>query len=138
MDPEDPDSDPDHSQNWIISSFYLFRHILKISSKSVQKFLSYLVHKPTNKPRYKHNLLGGLFNYHCKSKVLLTVLQDSLNILFVLFMVNGFVIHNCSICVCSVAFNHSAISYSMWCLNMYCIYNPMQTKNSNLSSVFRI
>ena len=61
MDPEDPDSDQDHSQNWIISSFYLFRHILKIWSKSVHKLLSYLVHKqthkPTNKPRRKHNLL---------------------------------------------------------------------------------
>ena len=44
----DPDSDLDHSQNLIISSFYLFRHILKISSKSVHKFLSYLVHKRTN------------------------------------------------------------------------------------------
>ena len=49
MDPEDPYSDPDHSKNLIISSFYLFRHILKISSKSVPKFLSYLVHKRTNK-----------------------------------------------------------------------------------------
>ena len=28
MDPEDPYSDPDHFQNAIISSFYLFRHIL--------------------------------------------------------------------------------------------------------------
>ena len=45
MDPEDPYSDPDHFQNSIISSFYLFRHILKISSKSVHKFFSYLVHK---------------------------------------------------------------------------------------------
>ena len=54
----DPDSDPDHSQNLIISSFYPFRQILKISSKSVHKFLSYLVHKCTNKPRQKHNLLG--------------------------------------------------------------------------------
>ena len=35
---EDPDSDPDHSQNLIISSFYLFRHFLKIPSKSVNKF----------------------------------------------------------------------------------------------------
>ena len=59
MDPEDPDSDLDLSQNLIISSFYLFRHILKISSKSVHKFLGYLVHKRTNKPRQKHNLLGG-------------------------------------------------------------------------------
>ena len=49
MDPEDPDSDPDHFQNVIISSFYLFRDILKISSKSIYKFLSYLVHKQTNK-----------------------------------------------------------------------------------------
>ena len=48
MDSEDPDSDLDYSQNWIISSFYLFRHILKTSSKSVHKFLSYLVHKRTN------------------------------------------------------------------------------------------
>ena len=51
MDPEDPDSDPDHSQNLIISSFYLFRHILKITSKSVHKLLSYLVHKQTNKQK---------------------------------------------------------------------------------------
>ena len=28
-DPEDPYSDPDHFQNSVISSFYLFRHILK-------------------------------------------------------------------------------------------------------------
>ena len=47
MDALDPASDPDHSQNLIISSFYLFRHILKISSKSVNNFLSYLVHKQT-------------------------------------------------------------------------------------------
>ena len=47
MDP-DPDSDPDHSQNLIISSLYLFRHILKISSISIHKFLSYLVHKQRN------------------------------------------------------------------------------------------
>ena len=66
MDPEDPDSDPDHYPNLIISFFYLFRHIRKISSKSVYKFLSYLVHKIhkltnklTNKPRRKHNLFGG-------------------------------------------------------------------------------
>ena len=63
MDPEDPDSDLDHFQNLIISSFYLFRHILKISSKSVNRFLSYLVHKQMDrqmdKPRQKHNLLGG-------------------------------------------------------------------------------
>ena len=48
MDPEDPDSDPNHSQNLITSSFYHFGHILKILSKSVHKFLSYLVHKQTD------------------------------------------------------------------------------------------
>ena len=44
----DPYRDPDHSQNLIISSCYLLRHILKISSKSVHNFLSYLVHKQTD------------------------------------------------------------------------------------------
>ena len=48
MDPEDPDSDPNHSQNLITSSFYHFGHILKIVSKSIHKFLSYLVHKQTD------------------------------------------------------------------------------------------
>ena len=47
MDPEDPDSDQNHPQNLITSSFYHFGHILKILSKSVHKFLSYLVHKQT-------------------------------------------------------------------------------------------
>ena len=49
MDPEDPDSDPNHSQNVITSCFYHFGHILKILSKSIYKFLSYLVHKQANK-----------------------------------------------------------------------------------------
>ena len=40
MDPEDPDSDPDHSQNLITSSFYQFGHILKILSKSNHLFLA--------------------------------------------------------------------------------------------------
>ena len=53
MYPEDPDSDPDHSQNLIISSLYLFRHILKISSKFVHKFLSSLGHKRTNVQTHK-------------------------------------------------------------------------------------
>ena len=48
MDPEDPDSDLNHSQNVISSSFYHCGHILKILSKSVHKFLSYLVHKQTD------------------------------------------------------------------------------------------
>ena len=58
----DPD-DPDHSQNLITSSFYHFGHILKILSKSVDTCMSCLVHKQTkkqtDKPRQKHNLLGG-------------------------------------------------------------------------------
>ena len=70
MDPEDPDSDPNHSQNLITSSF--LPDILKILSKSVYKFVSYLVHKQTNrwtdKPRRKHNLLGGgNYLYHSHS-----------------------------------------------------------------------
>ena len=63
MDPEDSDSDPNRSLNLITSSFYHFGHILKILSKLGHKFLSYVVHKQTNrrtnKNRRKHNLLGG-------------------------------------------------------------------------------
>ena len=62
MDPEDPYSDPDHFQNSIISSFDFFRHILKISSKSVHKFLIYLVHKHiwqpgSDDPDHSQNLI---------------------------------------------------------------------------------
>ena len=65
MDPEDPDN-PDHSQNLIASSFYHFGHILKILSKSVHKFLSYLVHKQTDGQTQEktYNLLGGDKNMH--------------------------------------------------------------------------
>ena len=63
MDPEDPDSDLNHSQTLITSSFYHFGHIVIILSKSAHKFLSYFVHKQTDgqtdKPRQKHNHLGG-------------------------------------------------------------------------------
>ena len=38
----DPDSDPDHSPNLITCSLSNVGHILKIASKSVLKFLSYL------------------------------------------------------------------------------------------------
>ena len=48
MDPEDPDNGPNHSQNLITSSFYHFGHILKILSKSIHKFLRYIVHKQTD------------------------------------------------------------------------------------------
>ena len=62
MDPEDPYSDPDHFQNSIISSFYLFRHILEISSKSIHKFLIYLVHNTSGSldpddPDHSQNLI---------------------------------------------------------------------------------
>ena len=44
-----------------IESFFLlpFQTYPEISSKSVHKFLSYLVHKRTNKPMRKRNLLHG-------------------------------------------------------------------------------
>ena len=42
-----PDSDPDHSQNLITYSLSHLGHILKISSKSVHNFLSYLSLKIT-------------------------------------------------------------------------------------------
>uniref|UniRef100_A0A673AD39 Glutamate-rich 3 n=1 Tax=Sphaeramia orbicularis TaxID=375764 RepID=A0A673AD39_9TELE len=45
---------PDHHQNLIISSLSHFQQTLKISSKSVHNFLSYV----TDKPWQKHNLLG--------------------------------------------------------------------------------
>ena len=50
MNPEDPDSDPNHSQNVITLFYHDFGHILKILLKSVHKVLSYLVHKQTDKP----------------------------------------------------------------------------------------
>ena len=64
MDSEDPDNDPNSSENVITSSFYQFEDILKILSKSVHKFFSYPVHNKqtdgqTDKLRRKHNLLGG-------------------------------------------------------------------------------
>ena len=63
MDPEDLDY-PDHSKynHFILLPFQTYPEIL---SKSVHKFLSYLVHKQTegqtDKARQKHNgnLLGG-------------------------------------------------------------------------------
>ena len=48
MDPEYPYSDPDHFQNSISSSFYLFRHILKISSKSVHKLFIFIFYTNTS------------------------------------------------------------------------------------------
>ena len=42
LDPDDPDSDPDHSQNLITCSSSQYGHFLKISSKCTHKFLSYL------------------------------------------------------------------------------------------------
>ena len=54
---------PDHHQNLISSSLYYPGPLRKISSKSVHNFLSYVVHRQTNKQtnqRYqKHNCQGG-------------------------------------------------------------------------------
>ena len=66
MDPEDQ-HDLDHSQNLITSSFYHFGHILKILSKSIHRQVFELscsqtieqTDGRTDKPRRKHNLLGG-------------------------------------------------------------------------------
>ena len=45
----DPDTDPDQHQNWITSSFSHAEHFLKISSKSIHYFLSYFVHRQTDR-----------------------------------------------------------------------------------------
>ena len=63
----DPDSDPDHSQNLITWSLSHLGHILKISSKSLYKFLSYLSLKitedPDSDPNHSQNLITSSF-YH--------------------------------------------------------------------------
>ena len=48
LDPDDPYSDPDHSQNLITCSLHHLGHFLKISSKCTHKFLSYLSLKKLN------------------------------------------------------------------------------------------
>ena len=65
MDPEDPDSGPDHSQNRIISSFYHFfvlpfltinNPILKISSKFILKLCGSLdPEDPDSDPDHSKN-----------------------------------------------------------------------------------
>ena len=53
----DPDSDPDHSQNLITRSLSHLGHILKISSKSIRNFFSYLSLKITfHGPRWSGSL----------------------------------------------------------------------------------
>ena len=47
LDPDDPDSDPNHSQNLSTCSMSNLGHFLKISSKSNHNFLSYLSLKLT-------------------------------------------------------------------------------------------
>ena len=58
MDPEDPDSDPDHSQNLIISSFYHFwtypENFIKIHLSVFELFCS-----QTNKQRAKNDPRSG-------------------------------------------------------------------------------
>ena len=42
LDPDDPDSDPDHSPNLITCSSHHSGHLLKMSSQSIHNFLRYL------------------------------------------------------------------------------------------------
>jgi len=51
--------DPRHHQNLIICSMAHCQHSLKISCKSVQKFLSKVGNRQTKKQRRLDNLLGG-------------------------------------------------------------------------------
>ena len=41
LDPDDPDSDPDHSKNIITCSLYHLGHLLKMSSQSIHNFFRY-------------------------------------------------------------------------------------------------
>ena len=56
----DPDSDPDYSLNLIICSLSHLGHILKISSKSVHNFLSYLFLKITFHGSKRYRWSGSL------------------------------------------------------------------------------
>ena len=42
LDPDDPGSDPDHSQNLITCSSHHLSHLLKMSSQSIHNFLRYV------------------------------------------------------------------------------------------------
>ena len=54
-----PDGDPDRHQNLIVCSVAHCQPSLKISCKSVWKFLRKAANRQTDKQRRKHNLLGG-------------------------------------------------------------------------------
>ena len=43
LDPDDPDSDPDHSPNLITCSSHHLGHLLKMSSQSIHNFLRYVL-----------------------------------------------------------------------------------------------
>ena len=58
MDPEDPDSDPDHSQNLIISSFYHFGQYPENLSK-IHLSVFELSCSQTNKQRAKNDPRPG-------------------------------------------------------------------------------
>ena len=66
----DPDCYLDHPQNLISSSLYHFRHFLKISSKSVHKFLSYVSNQQTN-PAKNIISLAIYGNYKLKLPVII-------------------------------------------------------------------
>ena len=62
MDPEDPDSGPDHSQiesfiPFTISSFYHFQHILKISKSMLKLCGSLDPGDPDSDPDQSKNLI---------------------------------------------------------------------------------
>jgi len=51
--------DPDRHQNLIICLLAYYQPFLKISCKSVRKFLRKVANRQTDKQRRKHHLLGG-------------------------------------------------------------------------------
>ena len=119
-----PDCYLDHPQNLISSSSFHFRHFLKISSKSVHKFLSYVANKQTNKPTNKptnkqtnqqtnpvkkitsQKIVSNLkknSTYNCSSKtrtqLLITTLKEKCYVLITQFFQNKNLRHFCRLFV---------------------------------------
>jgi len=55
-----PDGDPDCHQNLIVCLFAHCQHSLKISGKSIRKFLHKVANQQTDRQQRKHKLLGGV------------------------------------------------------------------------------
>ena len=70
MDPEDPDSDPDHSQNLITCFLSHLGHFLKISSKYINNFLSYLSLKVRGELPPTQFILGKWTLVTCRHNIL--------------------------------------------------------------------